>query len=337
MDLANLASDIAVSLGVDPGDLRFIRYSQNIVYEYAARSDVTRILRLTLPSHRSREEIESELSWVGELREAGAEVCAAVPWEDGSLVRYFPELPESCHGVLIEKAPGRALARDDLTPDLYYLHGKHLGRLHVIARKQMPLVGRKRWDEERYFTTDLDSYIRKEVRHQVSQAWLELRAGLLAMPCHPDFYLPCHLDLGYSNLFTEGGRLWSFDFDNCAMASCAADIAFALYGSLFTLLRCEFHGDRSPFAHPGSSENLAKVWKPFYEGYRSESPWREEWFEQLPAWFDCAYFRSVIHAFRVQHLVTNPAVQAALDVDIRNILERNPSICFDFRKGRVVL
>ncbi len=78
-----------------------------------------------------------------------------------------------------------------------------------------------------------------------------------------------HFDLGYSNFFVDAGRLTIFDFDNCAASYFLGDIAAALYGSIFTLVRCEFRGDRSAFEHPKSSAILKQVLTPFREGYTS--------------------------------------------------------------------
>jgi Ser/Thr protein kinase RdoA (MazF antagonist) len=139
-----------------------------------------------------------------------------------------------------------------------------------------------------------------------------------------------HLDLGYSNFHRDGDQLHVFDFDNCALAPEVCDIAVALYGSLFNLLRCEYPGDRAAFDHPRTSQNLAEVLPPFRTGYESAHPWPVQVKEHLPLWMEFCYFRSVVHAFRMQHPVTNPRAQAALDKDIENLLSRQPPVRCEF-------
>ncbi|MDA3874700.1 MAG: hypothetical protein PF795_12175 [Kiritimatiellae bacterium] len=41
------------------------------------------------------------------------------------------------------------------------------------------------------------------------------------------------------------------------------------------------------------------------------------------------YFRSVIHAQRIQHGMTDPWVRKLLDADVRNLLNRTPPLGFD--------
>lgn len=52
------------------------------------------------------------------------------------------------------------------------------------------------WDEERYFTTDLETYIPEDVRDAVRQTWQQLRSELRAFPVAPATQGPVHLDLG---------------------------------------------------------------------------------------------------------------------------------------------
>jgi Ser/Thr protein kinase RdoA (MazF antagonist) len=161
-----------------------------------------------------------------------------------------------------------------------------------------------------------------------------LRDRLNAVPRGRDAFGAAHLDLGYSNFFLNGGRLELFDFDNCTAAPYAADIAFALYGSLFTLLRRDFPGDRSAFEHPKAGQNLERVWNPFREGYASEHAWPEAWNGELDGWMEAVYLRSVVHAFRIQHPVTDPKAAAALRADVENLLRGTFPLRFDFRKGK---
>jgi Ser/Thr protein kinase RdoA (MazF antagonist) len=182
------------------------------------------------------------------------------------------------------------------------------------------LAARKRWDEERYFCEDLETFIPSEVRDDVRKTWRQLQCELRELPAGPS--APMHLDLGYSNFHRDGDQLHVFDFDNCALAPEIGDIAVALYGSLFNLLRCEYPGDRAAFDHPRTSQNLAKVLPPFRAGYEAAHPWPGQAIEHLPLLMEFCYFRSVVHAFRMQHPVTNPRVQSALDKNIENLLNR---------------
>lgn len=332
----SISAELINSMDAQPASVTFLRFSQNAVYTFLDRHGTARILRLTLNSHRTREEIEDELAWICELRGAGLSVCLPVPQAGGELIRSFAGPPELFHAVVFEKGAGRAVTKSDLSPRLSYLHGRQLGKLHAFSRRSPDshLKCRTGWAKERYFTRDIADYLPVKVRSAVQNVWRELSSVLTLLPADPDTYGPVHLDLGYSNLLLNGERLELIDFDNCARGYYACDAALALYGSLFTSLRCEFSGDRSAFAHPGSSRNLEQIWQPFREGYLTENHWPEEWNRQMPLWFEAAYFRSVVHAFRMQAGVEEPRVQALLAADVENVLARRPPICFDFESGR---
>ncbi len=272
------------------------------------------------------------------LRAAGLDVCAPLAVSDGT----------QCHSLVLPSTGSTTLPfsrarKAGLSPGtisaqrLSFLHGKSLGQLHTQSAKTAGrfLTRRKRWDEERYFETDLENFIPvrrsfRYTRHLAAIAGRTPRSSLRLQPAWPR---------------APGSRLFQFSlrwrppsplliFDNCAIGPHACDIAVALYGGLFTLLRCEFPGDRDAFDHPRTSQNLVGTLPAFQAGYESERPWREEWAAQLPLWFEFAYLRSVVHAFRMQHPVTNLQVKAALDKDVGNLLRRQPPIRFDTAASR---
>jgi Ser/Thr protein kinase RdoA (MazF antagonist) len=329
-------TQLAPIVEADATSFTFIRKSQNRVYEFQDRTGTAKILRITENSHRRREEIANEIEWLQDLHSAGLDVCPPLPLLDGAYLHSLAHPDGESHLTIFAKAPGASPARTDLGENLYFLHGRSLGQLH--ARSEMApkhfLSNRRRWDEERYFQEDIENFIPEDVRPAVRDVWHQLRSEFTALPLEPNEFGPAHMDLGYSNFHRDGDRLWLYDFDNCALAPYACDIAVALYGGLFTILRCEFPGDRAAFAHPRTSQNLAAMLPSFREGYESVRPWGSHWMEQLPLWFEFSYFRSVVHAFRMQHPVTNPQAKAALDADIENLLRRQPPIRFDQAETR---
>jgi Ser/Thr protein kinase RdoA (MazF antagonist) len=216
-----------------------------------------------------------------------------------------------------------------LSEDLYRAHGCTLGTFHQAAAgfPSAWAASRRNWDEERYFGRDISTYLPAEHQEAPREVFARLRAGVNSAPRTCRTFGPVHFDLGYSNFFIDGGRLIVFDFDNCAASYFLGDIAAALYGSIFTLVRCEFRGDRSAFEHPKSSAILWQVLTPFREGYTSVFEWPDEDPARLQSWLDLMYFRAVIHAYRVQSPITNPQVREALDADIENLLTGKTPIC----------
>lgn len=326
---------IAAHLGVDPSSFRFLGHSQNAVYEFAHADQRAKILRITASSHRSTAEIQSELDWVQYLQDSGLPVCPPVPQAEGSLVHSIPGTSETFHCVVFEKAIGRPLEKDDLGPDLYHRHGAALGAIHAASKGYPParLNPRRKWDEERYFTTDIDRCLPEVARDPIRKTFAALKTEAKSHPASRAAFGPVHLDLGYSNFHVDGDRLEVFDFDNCTVGPLVGDLAAALYGSVFNRLRRAFPGDRAAFESPGSGENLGKVWGPFREGYSSKNHWLPEWEDQLPVWMEIMYFRAVQHACRLLLANADLAVEALLHADIRNLMSRMVPLRFDFKAG----
>lgn len=313
MSPADLGAVFAPHLGLDASALTFLRQSQNVVFGYRDGA-VERIFRVTLEEHRSRDEIAAELAWIDHLRKSGAAVCAPVRGSSGIITASCGGT--TCHGVAFEKAPGRPVERGDLSPALYRAHGRTLGTFHRAAAgfPTAWAASRRSWDEERYFGRDLFTYLPAEQREALGGVFARLRDRVNSAERSKQTFGPVHFDLGYSNFFVAGNQLAVFDFDNCTAGPFLGDIAAALYG----IVRCEFRGDRSAFEPPKSSAILREVLAPFREGYQSAFDWPPD--EHLQSWLDLRYFRSVVHALRVQSPVTNPNVRKALAADVDNLL-----------------
>lgn len=321
----------ASALGLPSEAFHFLRCSQNEVYAFEDSQGNARILRLTAASHRTLPELEDELDWVLHLHASDLNACPPVPFPDGSWIVSDPNGTELLHGIIFARAQGQPLSREDLGSELYYLHGLQLGSLHASARRDLPtrLSRRRPWAEERYFTSDIDLFIPEQDRGPLREVFQDMLERLNRRAAAEDTG-PVHLDLGYSNFHRHQDGLDLFDFDNCARAPFVLDIAAALYGAVFTHLRCAFPGDRSVFEHPKAGENLERIWEPFAEGYRSGDGSLEIDSEALMTGLDLLYFRSVVHACRIQHGMNSRRVRELLDADIRNLLNRTPPLRFEF-------
>ncbi len=351
----SITPDLAERLGAEPSSFRFIRASQNIVYEFTDRYGVARILRLTPESHRSAAQIEEEVGWIDWLAERGQRVCRAVGFRGSrsSAVLSLPRVDsaKAYHAVVFGRAPGRSVTSKDLTPALYRLHGATLGSLHAcVSASDVPFLMSRRtpWDEERYFTRDVSRYLPVKFREPVMQRFQELRGMVLKGFFSAQEHGPVHFDLGYSNFFLEvtedddgmpchGVRLCLFDFDNATPAPFIGDIAGALYSSIFIALRRQAAGDRRAFEPPLTGQTLEKVWAPFREGYQEHQKWPDLWNTQLPAWMEIHFLRAIVHAHRMLYPVSNPCTCDLLEKDIQNFLAGTPPLNFDFTTGRATI
>ena len=327
--LPNLPEDAAELFTAEHSSFQLLGDSQNVVFGFKSGLGEERVLRLTAPSHRTVDEILGELAWVQHLSDRCRPVCPGIPFGNGDLIHPM-RFGDALYTVAVfERAKGKPVESGDLNSDLFFRHGEVLGSIHAV---QFPLVGRKPWHLERYFGPDIEEYVPAEWRGMVRN---RCRALLREGRATTGPAGPLHFDLSYSNLFLDGGRLTVFDFDNCAWGPLVADVAAALYGSIFTAQRRPSGGDRTCFAHPQTSTNLESVWAPFVDGYRSQGNWPKEWGDQLPTWFQILYLRSVVYAFRIHGRQDSP-VADILAQDLAHLAAGTMPLSFDFHAGKAM-
>lgn len=296
-------------------DFTFIRHSQNAVFEFIDAVGHARILRLTHQDHRSVEELESELAWIRHLASQGVPVCVPL----GQIVSE-----DEWRGVVFQKAAGNPVEASDLGDGLAFAHGQALASIHR-ASLGYPLKDRRQWQDERYFGPDIDAFVPPEWQDIIKE-----RFSVLANQVNEESLHALHFDFGYSNFFLHEGQPQIFDFDNCAMGPRAADIAAALYSSIFTGQRRVPGQGRECFKPPITGENLEQVWRPFRDGY---GDWPDSWCPQIETWFHLMFLRSVVHAFRLLHPLSEDA-KALLEKDIAHLAVGTMPLNFNFETGR---
>lgn len=333
-----ISADFAERFAADPSSFKFLRASQNLVYEFTDANGMASILRLTPESHRSIPQIQEELHWIKFLGDGQVSVCSPLAIAGLPMIQTIRGPEEAFHAVTFQRAPGRPIEKSDLSPDLYRRHGRQMAVLHDRAKHfpQDGMTHRTKWDEERYFTADIQRYLPEHAREPVLRRFEVLRRKFNAVPVTKETFGPVHFDLGYSNFFIDDKHLWLFDFDNSTLSYFVGDIAAALYSSVFIYLRRNAPGDRTAFESAQTGWTLEEVWQPFREGYEEINTWGEEWDEQLPLWIEVMFLRAVAHAFRMLHPITDPKTAALLDADIQNFIAGTMPLHFDFRDGKAL-
>ena len=93
------------------------------------------MLRITHSSHRTSEQIKSELDWINFLVDRGAPVCRAYPSPTGEFVERVDVADKTSYFTVavFEKAEGEFLKgnKEMLTPEFVQKWGKLIGMLHI--------------------------------------------------------------------------------------------------------------------------------------------------------------------------------------------------------------
>jgi Ser/Thr protein kinase RdoA (MazF antagonist) len=311
----------AAAYGLRAGELSFISASQNHVYR-AERDGARSILRITHDRCHTLPEVQGELRWVTWLRdEASCDdfVCAPYPSPQGALVETVIHEGETFLVTRFQHAAGRPLEEQDLTPELFHLMGRRLGRLHrhTIGYVEDPKQPRRHWFQSRLLNEDLERHL-PPGREAFKEAVRALIAELRKLPVIPTSYGMVHGDFYYGNCYTDEGRLRLFDFDNCEHAYFLHDLATAYYDCVFNRLTRRQRAEDLP----GFSRDF---WEHFLAGYTEQALELDR--TALRKFLILREAVIYVHYHRIYDMSTRPKeVQEGVDQMRRNVEERTCAI-----------
>lgn len=262
----SLLTRLGRPFGFEADDLRWIRSSQNHVYECGSPTGPA-ILRVSSGRGRTVAEVDAELDWIEDLARRGAPVCRARLSSEGQRCHAVSIDGEDHLVVCFDRAPGRAVEIADLTPELHARLGELTAQLHAAVFENRvagadSYSARAPWHASRLLHGDLERYtpesvggFRAAVRSLVARLMpqVEHRLGLR------------HADISFSNVFVDDGRLTLFDFDNCEHGPIEQDFATILYDSLYCRLLNRVPADELP-------RRIGERWDAFLTGYRGVRP-----------------------------------------------------------------
>lgn len=301
--------------GLEVQDLRWLRSSQNHVYECGPPTAPS-ILRVSCDRGRTLEEVEAELAWIDRLHDIGIPVSRARRSRHGRRCEVVVIDGVTHLVVQFDRAPGRPVELPDLTLELHTELGELTGRLHAAsfddptAVSQPPLTARQPWYRSRLLTDDLERFtdpsagdFRIAVQRLVERLRprVDHRLGLL------------HADISFSNVFLDGAGLALFDFDNCEFGAIEQDFATILFDSIYCRLLHRVPTDELP-------TRVAERWQAFLVGYRRIRPSVEIDLELLREFLVLREAIIYVHYGRTVDLTTvRPGFREGMDEMRRNV------------------
>jgi amicoumacin kinase len=333
----NILKEVSSALSIRIDQMHFVTYSQNFVYTFHDNGS-EKILRITSNCHRTKKQIEAELDWILFLRHSGVKACQPIEAKNGLLITTIDLPDDSLHCVIFEKANGKRISAAEINRDLFNLHGKLTGKIHH-ATKMYPKANsndRFNWNENRLFTTDPQTYLPSGTKEAVMPMISCLLDEAVMIPKTSNSYGLIHFDLNYDNFFINNDILEVFDFDNCSNGYFINDISKSLYASVFTYHRSKRSGDRTEFDSPKADINLEEVWEPFWDGYKTENEIGDNWFEQIPLFFEIIHLKEFIHHYRHKTPFRNEELRKIFAMEEKQIVDREVPVSFDFIKGKAI-
>ena len=233
--------------GLADADLELVSQSENAVFRVQSTDGGTLALRIHRPGYHDLDELNSELCWTAALNDAGVQIPAVKPTQDGQGYSTVPvpDADEVRHVGLMDWAEGKTLRSviDDSTElDIQAQHFAALGRvaarIHNQASGWRPPVGFRR------HSLDADGLMGNRPfwgpfwehqaltpgqRQLVLAARRRLHGELSGYGKSKDRYGLIHADLHAENALIHDGRLTIIDFDDAGYGWHAYELAVAIY------------------------------------------------------------------------------------------------------------
>ncbi len=293
-------SGVAHEWGLAPSsDITTLNVSENATFK-AVDPDTGQplILRVHRPGYHDRDEIESEIRWILDLRRDGIVATPKpVARKDGSYIGSMFAAGGVRHIVAFEFMTGSEPAQGDGIKPGYRELGRISARLHRHARAWQRPQGfrRKTWN----FDSMLGSAplwgdwrdalgLTADGRAILERTSHALARELAAYGEGPERFGLIHADLRLANLLVDGDRLGVIDFDDCGFSWFIYDFASAV----------------SFFEEDPIVPELQEAW---VEGYRSVEPLSAEDVAALPTFVMLRRF--LLTAWVASHAET-PTAQA---------------------------
>lgn len=234
--------------GVKLEDLFQVGGFENFIYGYK-NDGKEYILRISHSSHRTYEQLLSELDFVNYLSNHHANVSTPVY----SVNHHLVEKVEASHSYFTVssyiKAEGERPNNSHFDESFFFNYGKTVGQFHKLAKEYKPdkgVIKRIKWDNDPLFI-HARSYL-LDTDEIIYSRFKELVDHLNRLPIHIDNYGLIHTDIHMGNFFIKDKRLCVFDFDDCSYMWFISDIAIALFYYLEFSMRDEInHVESSSF------------------------------------------------------------------------------------------
>jgi Ser/Thr protein kinase RdoA (MazF antagonist) len=289
--------------GTAPGRVREIGALESFIYEFDY-GDERRVLRVGHTLRRSRGLVEAEVDWLRHLHEGGASVARALPSPSGS---YVEAIDDGCGGAFLATAfalaPGEQPRDAAHMTEIAHRYGRAVGKMHTLAKDYITPEGaatRTRVLDE--ITRDVHRWIPSDQRECLGR-FDALARHLRSLPVSRDAYGIVHGDAHRWNCHVdENDRVTFYDFDDCAYAWFAYDIAVIAYCSV------------------GGADELRAFLTPFLRGYATENSLGVEWLGEMPCFF------------KLREIHDYAAVHRSFDLDD---LDEPYTSFMDGRRGRI--
>ncbi|MDO6565371.1 phosphotransferase [Amphritea sp. 1_MG-2023] len=223
----------------DQTDVRLLTISENMTcLAYDPTQDKQLILRVHRPGYHTREEIQSELLWINDLRQQGViETPKPITTRSGAAIASFSTGHDIRDVVAFSFMSGKEPATNAELINGFRQLGSISAKLHTHSQNWVrpETFVRKTWN----FNTMLGATplwgdwraatgLTEAGQHTIEQACLMIQDQLETYGMRDNRFGLIHADLRLANLLIDGDRLGVIDFDDCGLSWFMYDFAAAI-------------------------------------------------------------------------------------------------------------
>lgn len=209
------------------GEPKALNAAENFVYECADKNGQSKILRISSEIHKPYDQIFAEIDFINYLSDSGASVAKVLHSSSGNLIEAIESEKAVFWAVAFEKVEGRHIIRDEQNNTFITLWGKEIGKLHRLTKTYVPGKHlRQQWFEQDY-------YAKPEIYLSDDDELIGAHKGFVekikSLPTNAQNYALIHTDIHTQNMLWDDKRIVVIDFDDCAYAHFAFDLAMAFW------------------------------------------------------------------------------------------------------------
>ena len=283
---------------VEASSVKLLGDFENFIYE-GIRAGKKVIVRYTHSSHRTYDQIVSEIDWVCHLKREVLNVYEHYLSVNGNLLETITAEDGSQFFICCyEKLPGKRITWQDCEHSPAYIEkwGEVIGQMHKATKtyiKPNDFVKRPEWHEEDLLNLDI---FQQHYTSSMLDYSKEVLKKVHALPKQENNYGLIHSDLHLGNFNVHDNQLYVFDFDDSSYHFFASDLAIPLY---YTLL------SRSLTEKEDNKEFAAFFIKHLLTGYARHNHLEEEDVQSIPLFLrlrDVSLYNVMHKKYDLNHL-----------------------------------
>lgn len=245
----------------------------NFIYEYEKNNKLF-ILRFTLDSYRSFNQVKGEMDFIKYLYKNGVAVAKPIELINNDIVGKFEVEGKSFSVVCFEKLQGIMGVQADWNISLIQNWGKLMGKIHALSKDYIPdnIIKRLEWDKDE-LAEKIESYI-PNYETKVIEKFANIKNTISQLPKDRNSYGMIHGDFTPINFLVDNGEIFVYDFDDCEYNWFVMDIVKALYYSMWRSPETRAVKDNEGYAEYFISN--------FMTGYEKENVLDSFWLDKIP-------------------------------------------------------